>query len=165
MNLQEWASNSKEFIEFVPQSDRVTRPNQKILGVNWNLLDDTMSVPVSLNIEAQSVSTKRKMLQHISSIFDPLGYFTPIVLKAKLFIKKLWVNKCNWDEKVNDEYMKEWEVTSKQLEAISSYHLPRYIGMSEEPDLINYHLVCFCDAYMPLPSTYTSRLVIHAKQI
>ena len=57
-----------------------------------------------------SLSTKREILQCISSIFDPLGYFTPIVLKA---MKKLWVNKCNWDEKVNDECMEEWEVISK----------------------------------------------------
>ena len=55
-------------------------------------------------------------------------------------------NQCNWDEKVNDECMEEWEVISKQLEAISSYHLPRYISICEEPDLINYHLERFCDA-------------------
>ena len=146
MNLREWASNSKEFIEFVAESDRATRLNQKVLGVNWNLLDDTLSIPVSSNSEAKSILTKREILQHISSVFDPLGYFTPVVLKANLLMKKLWVNKYNWDENVNDECMQEWETISKQLEAISSYHLSRYIGICEEPESINYHLVCFCDA-------------------
>ena len=47
---------------------------------------------------------------------------------------------------MNDECMQEWETISKQLEAICSYHLSRYIGICEEPESINYHLVCFCDA-------------------
>ena len=130
VNLREWASNSKEFIKFVAESDRATRlMNQKVLGVNWNLVDDTLSIPVSSNSEAKSILTKREILQHISSVFDPLRYFTPVVLKAKLLMKKLWVSKYNWDEKVNDECMQEWETISKQLEAISSYHLSRYIGI------------------------------------
>ena len=145
MNLREWASNSKEFIDFVPESDRITRRNQKVLGVNWNLLDDTLSVPVSSYTETKLLS-KRDILQRVSSIFDPLGYFSPVVLKAKLLLKKLWISKCNWDDMVNDEFMKEWELISQQLEAISSYQLPRYVGIREEPGFIKYHLVCFCDA-------------------
>ena len=56
MNLREWASNSTEFIKFVLESDRATRlMNQKVLGVNWNLVDDTLSIPVSSNSEAKSI--------------------------------------------------------------------------------------------------------------
>ena len=129
-----------------PESDRVTRPNQKVLGINWNLLDDTVSVPVSSYTETKVLS-KREILQRVSSIFDPLGYFTPVVLKAKLLLKKLWINKCNWDDGVNDDFMEEWELISKELETISSYQLPRYIGIGKKPGLsIEYHLVCFCDA-------------------
>ena len=146
MNLREWASNSKEFIDFVPESDRVTGPNQKVLGINWNLLDDKLSVPVSLYTETKLFS-KRDILQRVSSVFDPLGYFTPVVLKAKLLLKKLWMNKCNWDDVVSDEFMEEWELISKELEVISSYRLPRYIGIGKKPNSsIQYHLVCFCDA-------------------
>ena len=96
MNLREWASNLKKFTEFIPESDRATRLKQKVLGVNWSLLDDTLSVPASSNSEAKPVLTKREILQHISSVFDPLGYFTPVILKAKLLMKKLWINKYNW---------------------------------------------------------------------
>ena len=52
-------------------------------------------------------STKREILQRISSVFDPLGYFSPTILKAKLFMKKLWADKCNWDEKISIEYLTE----------------------------------------------------------
>ena len=113
---------------------------------------------MSSNSEAKSVLTKREILQRISSVFDPLGYFTPVILKAKLLMKKLWINKYNWDERVNDECMQEWELISKQLEAISSYHLPRYIGICRDPDSIKYHLVCFCDASV---MAYATTIYLH----
>ena len=106
MSLREWGSNSKEFIDFVSKSDRVTGPNQEALGINWNLLDDMLSVPVRLYTETKLFS-KRDILQRVSSIFDPLGYFNPVALKAKLLLKKLWMNWCNWNDVVNDELMEE----------------------------------------------------------
>ena len=40
----------------------------------------------------------------IASIFDLLGYFAPTVLEAKLFMKGLWIDKCNWDERLEEKY-------------------------------------------------------------
>ena len=39
---------------------------------------------------ADKIGWKREVLQIIACIFYPLGYFAPSVLKAKLFMKKLW---------------------------------------------------------------------------
>ena len=47
---------------------------------------------------------------------------------------------------MNNECLEEWEAVSKQLEVISTYHLPRHDGICEKSDLIEYRLVCFCDA-------------------
>ena len=91
MNLREWAYNSKEFIEHIPESDKAVKPHQKVLGVSWNVLHDTLSIPVSYKSdshESKVATTKREILQQVSSIFDPLGFFSPITLKAKLFMKK-----------------------------------------------------------------------------
>ena len=143
MNLREWTSNCEELMKFVSHQDQAVKSNQKVLGVYWNSVDDTMSIPKS-NVE--TASTKREVLQHIGSIFDPLGYFLPTILKAKWFMKKLWTDKCEWDEKVSNECLAEWNDISEQLEQISSYHLPRYIGVTEKSKSIEYRLVCFCDA-------------------
>ena len=143
MNLREWTSNCEELMKFVSHQDKAVKSNQKVLGVYWNSVNDTMSIPKS-NVE--TASTKREVLQHIGSIFDPLGYFSPTILKAKWFMKKLWTDKCEWDEKVSNECLAEWNDISEQLEQISSYHLPRYIGVTEKSKSIEYRLVCFCDA-------------------
>ena len=41
MNLRKWASNSQQFMLFIPQADRAASSNQKILGIKWNLFKDT----------------------------------------------------------------------------------------------------------------------------
>ena len=45
MNLREWASNSKELMDFIPQQDKVIQSELKVLGINWNLTNDTLSIP------------------------------------------------------------------------------------------------------------------------
>ena len=34
MNLREWASNSKEFMDFVPYEDQVGKFEHKVLGIS-----------------------------------------------------------------------------------------------------------------------------------
>jgi len=73
--------------------------------------------------------------------FDPLGFFAPKVLKAK---KKLWSERLEWDEKLDNGLLKEW---LEQLSSILLYNLPRFIGMAKgEARSVEYRLVCFCDA-------------------
>jgi len=143
MNLREWESNCKIFEESIPLQDKVTKADQKVLGVYWNSVDDMLSIS---KIGVELASTKREVLKHISLIFDPLGYFPPTILRAKLFMKKLRTDKCDWDERISDEYVSEWKDISEQLERISAYHLLRYIGITAESNSVQYRLVCFCGA-------------------
>lgn len=36
MNMRDWASNSKEFMEFIPQEDKASKPKRNVLGLTWN---------------------------------------------------------------------------------------------------------------------------------
>jgi hypothetical protein len=44
--------------------------------------------------------TKRVILKAIASVFDPLGLFTPVLLKGKVLLRKLWSWKADWDAPV-----------------------------------------------------------------
>lgn len=90
MNLREWGSNSKEFIDFIAAKDRVSPITGKVLGIMWDHNRDILVVPGPLYHNLKETSTKRKVLQVIGSVFDPLGYYSPTILKAKLFMKMLW---------------------------------------------------------------------------
>jgi len=71
MNLREWASNSKEFMDFVPHEDQAGKFEHKVLGINWHLTDDTLSVPGPSVYNDGCVWTKRKVLQVIHSTIFP----------------------------------------------------------------------------------------------
>lgn len=147
MNLREWASNSKEFMDFISQKDQAGKFGHKVLGINWDLINDTLSVPGPSVGNVDYIWTKRAVLQVISSVFDPLGYFSPTVLKAKLFMKNLWIEKCEWDTKLNEKQLEIWLQIIEALKEIPLCNLPRYIGITQEKtDLIQYNLICFCDA-------------------
>ena len=145
MNLREWASNSKEFMDFVPYEDQARKFEHKVLGINWDLINDMLSVPGPSISNDDCVWTKRKVLQVISSVFDPLGYFSPTVLDAKLFMKTLWMEKHEWDAKLNEKQLEMWLQVIEALKDIPLCHLPRYIGITQEKSVV-YSLVCFCDA-------------------
>ena len=71
MNLREWASNSKELMDFIPQDDKAIQSDLKVLRINWNLTNDTLSIPNLSASKIEGISTKREILQMIASIFDP----------------------------------------------------------------------------------------------
>ncbi|XP_065891682.1 uncharacterized protein [Dysidea avara] len=144
MNLREWGSNSKQFIEFVEERDRVSGVVCKVLGIVWNCEDDTIAIPICSNTKQKRASTKHEVLQVMASIFDPLGYFTPTVLMAKLFVQELWREKWEWDTSLNEEKTQKWKAILDGLECIPQQMIPRNIRLTGES--VEHALLCFSDA-------------------
>ena len=147
MNLREWASNSEELMALIPSHDRANSSDIKVLGICWRLKNDTLSVPGPSSEKLEGVFTKRGILQATASIYDPLGFFSPTILQAKIFIKELWENKFEWDTKLPTELLARWENICCDLKTIPTFHIPRYLGMNaagHQP--IVYSLICFSDA-------------------
>ena len=101
MNIREWSSNSEKFLNRVPEKDQVSQDVIKVLGMQWNRQNDTLNVPEK--IMKCTKFTKREILKVTASTFDPSGYFTPIVLRAKLLLQRLWREGKGWDEDVPDD--------------------------------------------------------------
>ena len=160
MNMRDWASNSKEFMEFVPQQDKANSHEHNVLGLTWNLASDELTVPGPSNSKMDHASTKREILKVIASIFDPLGYFSPTILEAKVFMKELWTKEYEWDSKLDDKQLQEWSRISENLKEIPLHNLPRYIGINTETkdEMIENSLLCFCDASA---KAYATAIYLH----
>lgn len=139
MNLCEWASNSKEFLQSIPESDRTSGDTIKVLGTTWNMNSDTIFINGSDTSSCQ-VTSKKEALQSISRIYDPLGFFSPATLNGKLFIQELWKQELDWDEILSESKQREWHKLHQDLTPLSSLTIPRYTGGDE------YKLFCFTDA-------------------
>ena len=40
------------------------------------------------------------MLSDIAQTFDPLGWLTPVIVSLKCLMKKAWIAKLDWDQKL-----------------------------------------------------------------
>lgn len=101
----------------------------KILGLGWSGNDDSLVYSIKLN-PMPVPTTKRTILSRLSSIFDPLGLLGPILITAKCFIQKLWLDKSGWDDPVSDELFSEWLIFYEKLKFINNFKIPRHVAAS-----------------------------------
>ena len=87
-NLRSWASNST-ILQQIATADKTIDHNTtvQILGLLWNTCTDKMSLtPKSL--PASNIVSERSVLHDSSQIFDPLGWATPVSIRAKIHYRK-----------------------------------------------------------------------------
>ena len=141
LKLREWASNDVEIVkEFDPSCEELI--DSKLLGYLFHASSDSMSVKnFQLN---ESCTTKRQIISTISSVFDPIGLLSPLMVEGKLFLRKLCINKYAWDSKLSNDLILEWEKYSRRINSsiCSDISVPRKIASDNEP----VKFVVFCDA-------------------
>ena len=98
-HVRKWVSNLTEVLADVPIEDRACKvdleknslPVTKTLGVSWTAREDQFLFhysPPSKDFEF----IKRNVLKKTATLFDPLGFLSPFVVKAKLFMQQAWVD-------------------------------------------------------------------------
>lgn len=145
MNLRDWASNSEQVLDKIQGQDQSHTEKMKILGLSWIVRKDQMSINVSSTVDSQSNITKWTVLKQIASAFDPLGLFSPVILKGKFFIQTLWNQNISWDETLSLQDIIKWNDIQEELQRLLSSTFPRYIGVSQK-EKRNCQLLAFCDA-------------------
>ena len=143
MNLREWSTNSPSLRNKICKVDsKLYNDHQmvKFLGLVWNVKDDSIGFPTfKLNIDKL---TKRSILSCIARVFDPMGLLTPITIRARMYMQKLWSKSLNWDDLISDP-KEATHITEilEELKIASEISVPRFIFASTETSL---HI--FCDA-------------------
>ncbi|PAV78070.1 hypothetical protein WR25_09266 [Diploscapter pachys] len=107
MNLRKFVSNSEIAMDKIPAEDQEIDKIVKVLGIQWDPKSDKLSVTAP-NRTCRKL-TKRELSSSIASIFDPMGWLTPITLPVKLFLQKLWTQNLDWDEVLPADLQTEWK--------------------------------------------------------
>lgn len=55
-----------------------------------------------------------------SQIFDPLGLLSPVLIKAKLIMKKLWKLNISWHESIPLDSFKEWRYFYENVKSLNN---------------------------------------------
>ena len=99
---QKWCSNRTEVLEEIPQEDRAIGvlfedselPSVKTLGIHWNASDDVYTFIVKeINL---SLYMKRGLLSRTATLFDPLQFLAPYIIRGKMVLQEAWLRGLEW---------------------------------------------------------------------
>ena len=88
MKLRDWMTNSQEVQSEKPTHGRANRENMKVLGLTWFVKEDCLAI--KSQIKDEHIVSNRTVLRQIASVYDPLGLYSPVTLRGKLFLQGLW---------------------------------------------------------------------------
>ena len=117
LRLHKFASNRKDVLVALPKDDRAkdlkdldlrhdALPIQRSLGTYWCIELDTLGFHIELKHKPLS---RRGILSTISSVYDPLGIVSPVILTGKQIWQDLCRQKVAWGDPVSDEITARWE--------------------------------------------------------
>lgn len=117
-NLHKFLSNNKDVLAEISPHERAdgvksfefgksedTLPIERTLGVEWCIESDTFQFRIKLK---DKPLTRRGILSTVSSIYDPLGLVSPLVLRGKQILQELCRNAVDWDDEVPDHIQPKW---------------------------------------------------------
>ena len=159
-NLRSWASNSTA-LQQVATNDNTIDCNTtvNILGIRWNTITDTMSLaPKSL--PSSNIVSKRSILQDSSQIYDPLGWVTPVTVRAKILLQEIWQMKCSWDTPLDQDLCEKWLNIRRDILDLPMMTIPRTYFHKQSGTITNIYV--FADASI---KAYGAVVYLHSDNI
>ena len=113
-HLTKWCSNYRRVLTAIPEQERAESvvdleleriPTQNALGLKWNIEDDEFVWEATDKLMSATWKipvTKRAMVSVVYSLFDPLGFLVPYIMKAKLLLLMLSRKGVGWDEPIKE---------------------------------------------------------------
>ena len=90
--------------------------------------------------------TRRGILSVVSSMYDPLGFATPIILPAKSLLQSLCKQNYGWDEEISEVDLALWNGWLNDLSGLRTISVPRCFKPPGFGMVQSVQLHHFCDA-------------------
>lgn len=139
-SLKKWKANSPESLTNLPFDQLDTTFNSclspdsvKVLGISWNHMHDEFCYKFNPQSE---VRTKRQLVSQVAKLFDPVGWISPILIRAKLMVQHLSHSKTHWDEPLPTETQLSWQSYCNELNILDHINIPRHAKISNSNQFI-----------------------------
>ena len=97
---------------FAKEQLGVSSTESKLLGLKWKKNSDQLAV--TFPAKEPEVVTKRSVLSHLASVFDPLGLAAPIVISGKFIYRSVCDSQLPRDKELPEPLLKYWHVWNYQ---------------------------------------------------
>lgn len=148
--LRKFYSNDDRILQYVEKSGTSDNDivifseneNAKPLGLIWDCHSDNLMYRINEYSKHLPV-TKRTILAVTAQIFDPLGLLAVCIIKPKILLQRLWLEKLSWDEAVPLQLYTSWTEFRDQLPVLNNLRTFRHV-ICQNPISIQLH--GFCDS-------------------
>jgi len=131
LRLHKFNSNENEVLHCVNSSELAATAKPlnltpeitgSVLGIQWSTKDDTFRFDIKL--KDQPV-TRRGILSTVASLFDPIGFVAPFLLKGKCILQELCRRNIGWDDCLPDELFLRWEEWKSSFQDLKDFSFQR----------------------------------------
>ncbi|XP_029679590.1 uncharacterized protein LOC115245421 [Formica exsecta] len=132
--LAKWQSNHPELLQALPMDVTAVEPNSfdntqgKILGLIWQPHSDQFVF--SSKAFNRPVITKQIILSEVAQLFDPLGFLSPVIIRAKTLLQELWLEKVGWDDCLSPQLRHRWTHFRSELSDLTSITIPLWMSLT-----------------------------------
>lgn len=96
-----------------------------ILGVQWNMHRDTMSIKLRFKEEGP-IGTKRQLASFVARWYDPCGLTEAVKLRFRLAFSK--ISRYGWDEPISEEEKLGIQQLLDDVKLLDEWQIPRYVA-------------------------------------
>ncbi|KAK3752073.1 hypothetical protein QZH41_005572 [Actinostola sp. cb2023] len=149
--LTKWVSNSRCVLDSIPEPERAGSVKtldfdhvliERALGILWDVQPDTLGFKIAVK---EKPATRRGILSVVSSIYDPLGFVSPL-LQAKILLQELCRRGLGWDDVVCQEELERWRSWLQELPKLETLKFDRCLKPKDFGDVVSTQLHTFSDA-------------------
>jgi len=131
--LRKWAANNTSILAGVLHEHRLTsslhswsHESHATLGFHWHPASDQFTFSVQARHFTEL--TKRRVLSETARLFDPLGWLTPVTMRAKMLIQSAWLKKLDWDALLPSADALSWRNFLSDLPRLNEIRVSRWLG-------------------------------------
>ena len=122
-----WLSNE----QLDPQSEKQQQDTKaiqrdaedKVLGVVWNSTKDLLTFITK--IDSIEPNTKRKILSKVAKVYEPIGFATAFLIRAKIGLQELWQLGVDWDDELPADVQAKWTKFFEEMKQLNEVSFPR----------------------------------------
>ena len=116
----------------------------KALDIHWDVTGDYFYYD-NQSLVDPSLVTRRSVLKHVASMYDPLRVILSIVIQGRIIFQECTRLQLHWDSPLLEFLTSKWLLWLQNLQTLSDIHIDRYLVPERFIDgaASLYH---FCDA-------------------
>ena len=142
-------SDESSYVQATVGEASQLKPNEcKVLGIKWNSSDDNLIFTFErlVLMSKELPPKKRNILKVAASLFDPIGFISPVTIRLKILLQEACSLKLEWDTSLPKSLNNVYLALLKDLENVVNVTLPRCYFDGAQGDKELYSLHAFCDA-------------------